>query len=291
MREEGIEGAGEVGDGDPLQRRDGRDRPPPDQRGHRLHAARSRPRAGCGATSSSARGRRRACRSQHVVVDLERDGLPFDVTLVVANQTVAGRELIDHLKDARRRGPAPLHHRRAAGHTATGMPSQEARERLRTLLASLRGRGHRGRGHDRRPRSLHRGDERAAVLPHLRDRRSRRCRRARRSGSRTSSSSASPRPTSKPVEHVEVSDRRRPRWKRAPSSRRARARGPARARARAPRPAAGQPLLAGRPAAARDAAFHHLGDHGLRGLLHGLLLHPGRGGRRLAGARATTCRS
>ena len=28
---------------------------------------------------------------------------------------------------------------------------------------------------------------------------------------------------------------------------------------------------------ARDAAFHHLRDDGLRGLLHGLLLHPGRG--------------
>ena len=27
---------------------------------------------------------------------------------------------------------------------------------------------------------------------------------------------------------------------------------------------------------ARDDAFHHLGDHGLRGLLHGLLLHPRR---------------
>ena len=42
-------------------------------------------------------------------------------------------------------------------------------------------------------------------------------------------------------------------------------------------PPRGQPLLAGGPADARDAAFHHLGDHGLRGLLHGLLLHPGRG--------------
>ena len=42
---------------------------------------------------------------QHVVVDLEREGLPFDVTLVVANQTVAGRELIDHLKELADEGP------------------------------------------------------------------------------------------------------------------------------------------------------------------------------------------
>ena len=39
---------------------------------------------------------------------------------------------------------------------------------------------------------------------------------------------------------------------------------------------------------ARDAALHHLGDHGLRGLLHGLLLHPGRGRRRLAGRRPSS---
>ena len=53
--------------------------------------------------------------------------------------------------------------------------------------------------------------------------------------------------------------------------------------ARPSRAAAGEPLLAGRAPAARDAAFHHLGDHGLRGLLHGLLLHPGRRRRRVAG--------
>ena len=42
---------------------------------------------------------------EHVVVDLERDGLPFDVTLVMANQTVAGRELVDHLKELAAEGP------------------------------------------------------------------------------------------------------------------------------------------------------------------------------------------
>ena len=50
-------------------------------------------------------------------------------------------------------------------------------------------------------------------------------------------------------------------------------------------PAANQ-LLARRGAVPRDAAFHHLRDHALRSVLHGLLLHPGRGGRR-AGSRST----
>ena len=52
-------------------------------------------------------------------------------------------------------------------------------------------------------------------------------------------------------------------------------------------PAAREPQLAGRGPAARDAAFHHLRGDGLRGLLHGLLLHPHRPGRAVAGARNT----
>ena len=35
---------------------------------------------------------------EHVVVDLEQEGLPFKVTLVVANKTSSGEELIEHLK-------------------------------------------------------------------------------------------------------------------------------------------------------------------------------------------------
>ena len=35
---------------------------------------------------------------EHVVVDLEQEGLPFDVTLVLANKTSTGGELIEHLK-------------------------------------------------------------------------------------------------------------------------------------------------------------------------------------------------
>src|SRR3954449_5385663 len=35
---------------------------------------------------------------EHVVVDLAREGTPFTVTLVVANRTVGGRELLENLK-------------------------------------------------------------------------------------------------------------------------------------------------------------------------------------------------
>jgi hypothetical protein len=73
---------------------------------------------------------------KHVVVDLAREGLPFDVTLVVANQTVAGEELVTRLKELAAEGPrrfiivVPQDH--VQGHAV-----RAARERLRTLLASL----------------------------------------------------------------------------------------------------------------------------------------------------------
>src|SRR6202011_1361980 len=34
---------------------------------------------------------------EHIVVDLEQEGLPFGVTLVLANKTSSGEELLDHL--------------------------------------------------------------------------------------------------------------------------------------------------------------------------------------------------
>ncbi|MGA2321133.1 MAG: hypothetical protein ABSG95_10405, partial [Solirubrobacteraceae bacterium] len=35
---------------------------------------------------------------EHVVVDLEHEGIPFEVTLVLADKTSSGEELIEHLK-------------------------------------------------------------------------------------------------------------------------------------------------------------------------------------------------
>jgi hypothetical protein len=73
---------------------------------------------------------------EHVVVDLSREGLPFDVTLVVANLTVAAPELVERLKALAEEGPrrfiAVVPQSGVQGHRA-----REARERLKTLLASL----------------------------------------------------------------------------------------------------------------------------------------------------------
>jgi hypothetical protein len=72
----------------------------------------------------------------HVEVDLAAEGLPFDVTLVVANQTVAGSELVERLKALAGEGP-----RRfiivVPQDSGDGRAVRAARERLQTLLASL----------------------------------------------------------------------------------------------------------------------------------------------------------
>lgn len=73
---------------------------------------------------------------EHVVVDIEREGLPFEVTLVAANQTVAGRELTAHLKSLAEGGP-----RRfivvVPQDSGDGHAVREARGRLQELLESL----------------------------------------------------------------------------------------------------------------------------------------------------------
>ena len=135
MSEEGIEGTGEVGDGDPYNAA----LDAIGERGISEVIVSTLPQ------QASAWIRRDLIQQlkdesglpvEHVVVDLERDGLPFDVTLVMANQTVAGRELIDHLKELAAKGPhrfiivVPQSH--AEGHAV-----REARERLAKLLASL----------------------------------------------------------------------------------------------------------------------------------------------------------
>jgi hypothetical protein len=72
----------------------------------------------------------------HVVVDIEREGLPFLVTLVVANLTVAAPELIERLKalaaEGDRRFIVVVPQSGVHGHAV-----RDARERLRKLLDSL----------------------------------------------------------------------------------------------------------------------------------------------------------
>ncbi len=135
MREESIEGRGEVGDGDPLNA------------AHDAIAAHGISEIIVSTLPASTSGWMRrdlieALESdtglpvQHVVVDLDEEGLPFDVTLVVANQTVAGGELVDRLKELADAGP-----RRfiivVPQDSGDGRSARAARERLSQLLASL----------------------------------------------------------------------------------------------------------------------------------------------------------
>jgi len=83
---------------------------------------------------------------EHIVVDLEHEGLPFHVTLVVANKTSSGEELMEHLRakaahDGRRLFIAvvPQQH----GH---GSAPREARARLAAMLDRLRAAGLLGSG-------------------------------------------------------------------------------------------------------------------------------------------------
>jgi hypothetical protein len=77
---------------------------------------------------------------EHVVVDLDRDAMPFDVTLVVANQTVGERALLEHLKEKREHREhlfivvVPQSH--GQGHAA-----REARKRLGATLERMREEG------------------------------------------------------------------------------------------------------------------------------------------------------
>lgn len=73
---------------------------------------------------------------EHIVVDIAGEGLPFDVTLVVANQTVAGGELERKLEELAEEGP-----RRfiviVPQDSGDGTAVSAARDRLRSLLDSL----------------------------------------------------------------------------------------------------------------------------------------------------------
>jgi hypothetical protein len=135
MREQGIEGTGEVGDSDPYNAA--------------MDAIAERhidevivstlPAAASGWLRRDLPERLREGSGlpvEHVVVDLGAEGLPFDVTLVLANRTAASPELIDRLTALAAEGPhriiavVPLEAR-------DGNAARDARERLGKLMASL----------------------------------------------------------------------------------------------------------------------------------------------------------
>jgi hypothetical protein len=135
MREEGIEGAGEVGDADPFNAA-------MDAIGH--HGLDEIIISTLPATTSGWLRRDLPERLeletglpvQHIVVDVDSEGLPFDVTLVLANQTAGGDELVKRLEQLAEEGP-----RRfivvVPQDSGDGGAVRAARERLRQLLQSL----------------------------------------------------------------------------------------------------------------------------------------------------------
>ena len=135
MEDEGIRGAGEVGDQDPFNAA--------------MDAVRARPIeeiiVSTLPTTQSAWLKRDLIERleqatgkpvRHVVVDLQRDGLPFGVTLVVANQTAAADELVERLRGLAEEGP-----RRfivvVPQDSGQGSAAGDARRRLSQLLDSL----------------------------------------------------------------------------------------------------------------------------------------------------------
>jgi len=139
MREEHITGTGEVGDGDPMNAvtdamaEQGIDEIivstlPSESSGWLRRDLPERLREETGLPV------------EHVVVDLAVEGLPFDVTLVLANQTAASPELTKRLEALAAEGP----HRFIVvvpQPSGRGDAVEQARMRLRRLLESLRGAG------------------------------------------------------------------------------------------------------------------------------------------------------
>jgi hypothetical protein len=77
----------------------------------------------------------------HIVVDLEQEGLSFNVTLVIANKTSSGDELIDHLKAKAEQDPRRLFIAVVPQADGGGNAPREARERLATMLDRLHAAG------------------------------------------------------------------------------------------------------------------------------------------------------
>ena len=135
MRDEGIEGTGEVGDADPFNAA-------MDAVG--AHGITEIIVSTLPATTSGWLRRDLPERLEletglpveHIVVDVDSEGLPFDVTLVLANQTAGGDELVERLERLAEEGP-----RRfivvVPQDSGDGTAVRAARERLGQLLESL----------------------------------------------------------------------------------------------------------------------------------------------------------
>src|SRR3954470_19365872 len=136
MRDEGIEGTGEVGDADPFNAAT-------DAIG--AHGIDEIIISTLPAVTSGWLRRDLPERLEnetglpvrHIVVDVDSEGLPFDVTLVLANQTAAGGELVQHLQKLAEERPHRFIVVVPQG-SGDGRAVRSARERLGQLLESLR---------------------------------------------------------------------------------------------------------------------------------------------------------
>jgi hypothetical protein len=81
----------------------------------------------------------------HVITDLQAEGLPFQVTLVVANETVGGEALADRLKEkaakSKEEGEDSVFIVVTPQKGGFGADTEEARERLDGVLAHMRDEG------------------------------------------------------------------------------------------------------------------------------------------------------
>ena len=75
---------------------------------------------------------------EHIVVDLEQHGLPFRTTLVVAARTLAGEELLEHLKAKAGQGERHVFIVVVPQRDGSGVAPSEARKRLAAMLERLR---------------------------------------------------------------------------------------------------------------------------------------------------------
>jgi hypothetical protein len=78
---------------------------------------------------------------EHIVTDIDREGLPFKATLVLANKTSSGDELIDYLKAKAAHGGRHLFIAVVPQQHGGGAAVREARSRLARMLEKLRGAG------------------------------------------------------------------------------------------------------------------------------------------------------
>jgi hypothetical protein len=83
---------------------------------------------------------------EHIVVDLEQEGLPFKVTLVLASKTLGGDELLTRLSEKAAGGERRLFIVVVPQPDGSGGAPQLARARLATMLDRLHGAGLVGSG-------------------------------------------------------------------------------------------------------------------------------------------------